>query len=227
MSRFYNTAQPRYVDAIFQPDQNLQLKVAQSELELDNLKKTVATNSGLSTPETFMGWEGDMTNEISKLQEKVDPIVQRLVEDPNDTSVFADMNSLQKEIREAYSSGKPGKMGRHYKDTTKYLQQLKESANKIKDDNKRAEEFSRIARYEQDHIRKQVGDKYNEDFRPSKYSNYMDAQSYLSDNIDEENMKEVFKTYQRGIPVNPETGKRFTRKEMNEKGIRLNKRLGA
>lgn len=219
MGRFYQTARPKFIDHIYQPDQNLQLAEAKAEIEEDALMKSFASNSELGIKPTFKAWQGDMDNEVQNLNKEIEPLVQELMTEGTNAKTIRKLNDLKRKAQKSYSSGSIGKMSREYEGFNKTYEEKLEAAKKIKEDDKRQAELSRLETW-RGYVGQQAskGDKAYDDFRYSSYSNFMDPTGYLEEHLTGDNLKNS-QTYLKKQAAPVVDGKILTEEERKEMGV--------
>ena len=191
MGRFYKTAKPQFIDFMFKPNLDMHLALAQKEVESDGLKKAFASSAEYNILPTFKAWQSDLDDEVSNLNEAVNPVVQALIEDPNSMQAQQQLRQLTGDAKELYSSGRVGQMARHFREYQDYEKQLLDDISKTKDPVLKGQMNSRLNSYRK-YVQDSLGEGFNEDWSRRNLNPYIDAQGDLKENINVENMKQTF-----------------------------------
>lgn len=188
MGAGYRTSKPQFIDHIYQPDQNLQLALAKSQIEEDALKKSLASNTDLGVKPTFQAWQGDMEKEVNNLNQEIEPLVQELLEEGTNSKTLRKLNDISRKAQDSYTNGPIGKMSSEYENWNKNYSELLDNTKKIKDDGERAAEMSRLSKY-RGYVGEQAKQKSFDDFGYSGYNNFTNPDSFLEENLDADNLK--------------------------------------
>ncbi len=200
MARNFRTAQQQFLDFVYKPNLELMAQANAADVQNDELKGRISKLGDFETGKTFAAWQGDLQKNVDEIEQGLDPLVQKVLENPRDLGSQKALDSFAKAAKENFTTGPIGKMRGFFNTAQSDLKSIQARIDDPKNTEDKAALRARLGKMNQ-YITSVANEGFKDDFNYNAFADPVNTNEKLKDLIDVDNFKKTQKDYGNNVPA--------------------------